>query len=56
VFVPDEATTDSNRDRRAAMACFLSQGDGWKDARGALGGAFASLPESAPSLRAGKEE
>jgi hypothetical protein len=55
-FVTDGEADDLNRRRRAAMACFLSLGDGWKDARGALRGAFATALESDPRLRAEKEE
>ena len=32
------------RQRQEAIACFLSASEGWKDARGALKGAFAALP------------
>ena len=38
------------------MVCFLSQGEGWRDAKGALGGAFAGRVETGPRLRDGKEE
>jgi len=32
------------RERQEAIACFLSASEGWKDAKGALKGAFAALP------------
>jgi len=47
---------ESSRARHAALACFLSHGDGWRDARGTLGGTFALLSETAPGLEGAKEE
>jgi len=44
------------RDRQAAMACFLSQADGWRAASESLGGAFAALGRRGPRLSGGKEE
>jgi len=42
------------RERQDAIACFLSASEGWRDAKEALKGAFASV--SRPSwLRDGKE-
>ena len=42
------------RGRQDAIACFLSASEGWQEAKGALRGAFASVPR--PSwLRNGKE-
>ena len=41
-------------ERQDAIACFLSASEGWREAKGALRGAFASVPR--PSwLRNGKE-
>ena len=41
-------------ERQDAIACFLSASEGWREAKGTLRGAFASVPK--PSwLRAGKE-
>jgi hypothetical protein len=34
-------TEESSRERKAAIACFLSGGDGWREALALLGGAFA---------------
>jgi hypothetical protein len=42
------------QERQDAIACFLSASEGWKDARGTLKGAFASIPK--PSwLTGGKD-
>jgi hypothetical protein len=42
------STSPANAKARAdAIACFLSASEGWKDARDALKGAFASLPKAA---------
>ena len=35
------------RARQAAIACFLSASEGWRDARDTLQGAFARLPRTA---------
>lgn len=43
------------RDRQKAIACFLSGGDGWRDALDILGGAFAEEPPRS-KLRPGKGE
>jgi hypothetical protein len=40
--------------RQAAIACFLSSSEGWRDARDTLQGAFARLPRTA-WLKSGKE-
>jgi hypothetical protein len=40
--------------RQAAIACFLSSSEGWRDARDTLQGAFARLPRTA-WLKDGKE-
>ncbi len=56
MFDAGEGPDESSRARHAALACFLSQGDGWRDARGALGGTFAALSEMGPGLRDAKEE
>jgi hypothetical protein len=40
--------------RQAAIACFLSASEGWRDARDTLQGAFARLPRTA-WLKDGKE-
>ena len=42
------------RARQAAIACFLSASEGWRDARDTLQGTFARLPRTA-WLRDGKE-
>jgi hypothetical protein len=42
------------QERQDAIACFLSASEGWRDAREALKGAFASLPR-ASWLKDGKE-
>nr|WP_294847713.1 hypothetical protein [uncultured Sphingomonas sp.] len=42
------------RDRHAAMACFLSASEGWRDAKGTLKGTFADL-SSGRWLTSGKE-
>jgi hypothetical protein len=42
------------QERQAAIACFLSSSEGWKDARDALEGAFAPLSKTA-WLKDGKE-
>ena len=34
------------RERQEAIACFLSASEGWRDAREALKGTFASLPRA----------
>ena len=49
------STAHLNREERQdAIACFLSVSEGWKDAKGTLKGAFASIPR--PSwLRESKE-
>ena len=40
------STSAANAKARAdAVACFLSASEGWRDARAALKGAFASLPQ-----------
>ena len=50
----------SDRDRRHAIACFLSASEGWRNASQRLGGAFASRAhvggERRTGLSAGKEE
>ena len=56
LFNPDESPADSERERRAAIACFLSHGEGWRDAKGALGGAFAGPAPAMPGLRREKEK
>jgi hypothetical protein len=56
LFQVDDRTGEKQRARHAAMACFLSQGDGWRDAKGALAGAFATLAKEDPRLRSAKEE
>ena len=38
----------SGRERRHAIACYLSASDGWRDACRALGGAFAPAEPSGP--------
>ena len=44
----------AERERQDAIACFLSASEGWKDAKGRLKGAFASVPK--PSwLTGGKD-
>jgi hypothetical protein len=43
------------RDRQDAIACFLSAGEGWRDALDVIGGAFAPDLDSA-RLREAKEE
>jgi hypothetical protein len=35
--------TAANRERQAAIACLLSASEGWRDAVGQLGGAFAEV-------------
>ena len=41
------STSPANAKARAdAIACFLSASEGWRDAREALKGAFASLPQA----------
>jgi hypothetical protein len=42
------------QERQAAIACFLSSSEGWRDARDTLRGAFAPLPKTA-WLKDGKE-
>jgi len=43
-----------DQERQDAIACFLSASEGWREAKGALRGAFASVPK--PSwLRNSKE-
>ena len=44
----------SDEGRRQAIACFLSGGQGWKDAAAHLGGAFAGTVEKATGLTGGK--
>ena len=39
--------------RHAAIACYLSAGEGWRDAMKKLGGAFADVE---PGLREGKPD
>jgi hypothetical protein len=50
----------SDRDRRYAIACFLSASEGWRNASQRLGGAFAgrafARTETKTGLSAGKEE
>jgi hypothetical protein len=45
----------SDRDRQAAIACYLSASEGWRNASHRLDGAFASA-EAKTGLSAGKEE
>ena len=49
----------STRDRQAAIACYLSASEGWRNASHSLGGAFAgealAKPDQATGLSAGKE-
>ncbi|HVL78540.1 MAG TPA: hypothetical protein VM346_04540 [Sphingomicrobium sp.] len=48
-------TAFTSRDRQDAIACYLSAGDGWRDALDAIGGAFA--PEvQATELKSAKDE
>ena len=42
--------------RRQAIACFLSGGQGWRDAAARLTGAFADRIEPASGLMRGKEK
>jgi hypothetical protein len=44
----------ADQERQSAIACFLSASEGWRDAKEALDGTFASLTR-APWLRDGKE-
>lgn len=44
------------RDRQNAIACFLSAGEGWRDALDVIGGAFAPPDLDSAGLRATKEE
>ena len=37
-----DANALAEHDRREAIACYLSASDGWSDAAGRLGGAFAA--------------
>ena len=37
-----DANASTERDRREAIACYLSASEGWSDAAGRLGGAFAA--------------
>jgi hypothetical protein len=50
----------SDRDRQAAIACYLSASEGWRSASQRLGGAFAGRAHTAlgegTGLSAGKEE
>jgi len=50
----------SDRDRQAAIACYLSASEGWRSASQRLGGAFAGRAHRAlregTGLSAGKEE
>jgi hypothetical protein len=50
----------SDRDRQAAIACYLSASEGWRNASQRLGGAFASRAHAGGTRRtglsAGKEE
>ena len=39
-------------DQRAAIACYLSAGEGWREALKALRGAFASGSAATPAARA----
>lgn len=48
------AASAEKRQRQEAIACFLSASEGWKDAKGTLKGAFATIPE-ALRLTGGKE-
>jgi len=43
------------RQRQAAIACYLSASDGWRDAGQLLGGAFAGESRQANSAAAGTE-
>ena len=45
----------SDRERQAAIACLLSASEGWRDAVGRLGGAFAEGPTKA-GLTDGKDK
>ncbi len=40
----ENAESAADRDRQAAIACLLSASEGWRDAVGRLGGAFAEGP------------
>ena len=46
-------TEADDRARQHAIACYLSAGDGWREAVKQLGGAFA---EEAPELRERKDQ
>ena len=41
VAILSGSTAATDHQRQQAIACFLSAGDGWKDAVKSLGGAFA---------------
>ena len=48
-----DAAERSGRSRENAIACYLSQGDGWRDAMRLLGGTFA---EELPGLKERKAD
>jgi hypothetical protein len=48
--------TATPEDRQAAIVCLLSASEGWRDASGLAGGAFADDAPAATRLRGLKEE
>ncbi|MEO5774773.1 MAG: hypothetical protein ABIQ32_11740 [Sphingomicrobium sp.] len=57
VFGKDMFSTGVERQRRDAIACYLSASEGWQEATKLLGGAFAPEERSAESqLTGGKAD